>query len=391
MTKRPLILDLTRLVRRAHHPTPTGIDRIEHIWAKHLCGLDDKRVIFQAWVPGLGRRELPKHGVESYLSHLSHCWGGQALGPDWRAVLRLMGKSHICNSPEDSICLSLSHQMLHEAVKLRQSRPKNGKLVIFLHDLIPSEFPEYARPGGAAKHDLRIKNSLSLADGIIVNSQTTAESVSRFASGKFTIPPLHVAPFGVESVLPPTEAKGAGGKPYFLCVGTIEPRKNHLLLLQAWRRMAETLPHAEIPKLILVGRRGWENENIVDLLDRCAALRDLVEERGRASDQEMRTLLLGARAVLLPSFAEGFGLPVIEALSVSVPVIASDLPVFREFAGDVPDYADPLDGPAWIRHILDYAHPHSSMRARQVERIRDWIAPCWSDHFGGIFEFLDRL
>ena len=72
-------------------------------------------------------------------------------------------------------------------------------------------------------------------------------------------------------------------------------------------------------------------------------------------------------------------MPIAEALALGTPVLASDLAAHREAGGNAPDYLDPLDGPAWRAAILDYAK-EGDMRSAQVERIRDWHAPDWSDH-----------
>jgi glycosyltransferase involved in cell wall biosynthesis len=92
----------------------------------------------------------------------------------------------------------------------------------------------------------------------------------------------------------------------------------------------------------------------------------------------------------MPSFAEGFGLPVVEALDLGTPVIASDLAVFREIAGDVPDYLDPRDSEAWFRLIAEYG-ANGPARRRQVERAAGFRAPGWSEHFERVDRFLDAL
>ncbi|RYY45200.1 MAG: glycosyltransferase family 1 protein, partial [Sphingomonadales bacterium] len=250
--------------------------------------------------------------------------------------------------------------------------------------------PEYARPGGAERHRRRLRNAARFADAILVNSQATARAVEPYLAAAGRRPALLVAPLGIEPRFAPAEAGVTAAPPYFLCLGTIEPRKNHLLLLQIWRAMAERSP-GTIPKLILAGRRGWENENVVDLLDRCPALQTCVVEAGRVGDHELAALIAGARAVLMPSFAEGFGLPVAEALTARVPVIASDIAVLRETGGAVPDYLDPLDGPGWIRAVQDYARPDSPMRAAQMQRMAGWSAPNWDAHFAQVLPFLDAL
>jgi len=140
------------------------------------------------------------------------------------------------------------------------------------------------------------------------------------------------------------------GHDYFVVCGTIEPRKNHLLLLNIWRELAHELG-AATPKLVLVGARGWDNENVVDMLERCDGVRRHVIESGRLSSPALRNLLMGARALLMPSFAEGYGLPVVEALAVGAPVIASDIESFRSVRRAGLTLVDATDGPAWAAQI----------------------------------------
>ena len=104
----------------------------------------------------------------------------------------------------------------------------------------------------------------------------------------------------------------------------------------------------------------------------------------------MSSLLAGARALVMPSFVEGFGLPVVEALKQGVPVIASDVPVFREIAGDVPTFLDPMDRQAWVNAILDYTNDGLERR-RQLAAASTFAAPSWRHQFNlveGLFEIL---
>ena len=142
---------------------------------------------------------------------------------------------------------------------------------------------------------------------------------------------------------------------------------------------------------MLVGRRGWENENVLDLLERCTLLKGLVTEAGSLPDPAVATLLAGSRALLFPSFAEGYGLPLAEALAAGAPAICSDLPALREVGGDVPEYLDPLDGAGWRRMVLDYAGPESRSRAAQLARLRSWVATRWDEHFDAVDGMLARV
>ena len=174
--------------------------------------------------------------------------------------------------------------------------------------------------------------------------------------------PIHVAHLPstlFEARKPTPQPSPIAQVPYFVCVGTIEPRKNHLLLLNIWRRLAEETPSP--PKLVLVGARGWENEQTFDVLDRGGFTRPHVYEVSGLSGDGLIQLLANARAVLMPSFAEGYGLPVVEALSLGTPVVASDIPVFAEVSQGCALLRHPLDGIAWRNTILALAE--SGLRA----------------------------
>jgi glycosyltransferase involved in cell wall biosynthesis len=177
--------------------------------------------------------------------------------------------------------------------------------------------------------------------------------------------------------------------PYFIVLGTIEPRKNHMLLLNLWGRLATTMP--EPPRLLVIGARGWENEQVVDILERSRRLHGLVEEHNRLDDSGVGALLTQARAVLVPSFVEGFGLPLAEALASGVPVICSDIPEFREIGRDTPDYLDPLDLMAWRDQVVDYSRADSRRRAAQLQRLAHWQPPSWPDHFEIVERALDQV
>jgi hypothetical protein len=108
------------------------------------------------------------------------------------------------------------------------------------------------------------------------------------------------------------------------------------------------------------------------------------------SDEELGRWIGAARALLMPSFAEGFGLPIIEALQIGTPVIASDLPCFREIGAGIPTLLDPLDAMAWEQTIMGFLD-NGPDRSRQNRLLRDYRAPTWSDHFARVEAWLETL
>ncbi|PTD16763.1 glycosyltransferase family 1 protein [Sphingomonas fennica] len=268
--------------------------------------------------------------------------------------------------------------------------------VFMVHDLIPITHPEYCRAGEKERHVRRMMNVLQAGTAILGNSDDTLVALARFAgSRQLSMPPALAVALGADD--PVTGALAAGGdcdpplaKPYFLMLGTIEGRKNHALMLALWRSMIADMGDSA-PALVIIGQRGWECEQAVDMLDRCEMLRGHVVELGGAGDDVVRHYMRHARALLFPSFVEGFGMPLVEALAAGLPVIASDIGVFRDVGLGIPHYADPLDGLAWRNIILDYALWDSSLRAAQLRRLLDYVPPSWGGHFVVVDRWLAEL
>jgi glycosyltransferase involved in cell wall biosynthesis len=235
--------------------------------------------------------------------------------------------------------------------------------------------------------------ALKHASGLIMNSQATLDSLAAEADrAGLNMPPTVIARLasGVTKTAQRASTLRPLQTPYFVMLGTIEPRKNHWFILHVWRRLVEQLG-AAAPKLVVIGRRGWECENVIDMLERCQSLKGVVIEEAHCSDEQLHGYLQHAQALLFPSFVEGYGMPLAEALALKVPVIASDLDVFHEIADDIPDYLDPLDGPGWIARIQAYAQPDSAERHAQLHRIERFREPTWAEHFEHVDAFLETL
>jgi glycosyltransferase involved in cell wall biosynthesis len=390
-----ILFDLSRLVSRAGRETPTGIDRVELAYAEHLIA-GNAPLWFTVMTP-FGRLALaPGVIAEDYVGEIAGVWReagapqrvrrAKRLARMLRAAAVSRGERglRLRRATDRPVYLLVSHHHLEKRRAIaRLKRQARAHFVCLIHDLIPIEFPEYALPGQDDKHRRRIETAAALADAVIVNSTVTRDGFAPYLARAGRAPPVAVAPFGVDlpseapSVTPPVQP------PYFVCVGTIEARKNHLLLLNLWRQLGAELGVAA-PRLVLIGQRGWETENAIDMLERCPALRGLVLERSNVPDDEAARLVGGAQALLLPSFAEGFGFPLIEALALGVPVLCSNLVALRENGGVVPEYLDPLDGAGWRDAVVDYAQPGSARRAAQLRRLSNWVPPSWRDHFATV-------
>jgi len=398
-----LTLDISRLLSRAGAAVPTGIDRVELAYAEYLLAHAADRTEFVALHP-LGRfGTLPAAGAARFICALAARWdAGQAddglaatLGRRLLHGLMLPRAERATFDKADPdrrrIYLLLSHHHLNKpAVVARAVAKRRAMFVPMVHDLIPLEYPEYARPGEPAKHAARIRTVVEQADAVLVPSHAVKRSLQPYLDAALRPHvPIWVVPHGVhlraipgaEAVIAEAEtAVQAQKRPYFVCLGTIEPRKNHLLLLNIWRRMVEERGRHATPGLILIGKRGWENEQVIDMLERCPALQGVVEEHNALPDIEVVRLMKGARALLFPSFAEGYGLPLAEALSLGVPAVCADIPVFREVGSNVVRFLNPIDGEGWRSEIILRTEPVAEeARRRSGELTAEVGRPDWKE------------
>lgn len=371
---------------------------MEFAYARHWRQAGDDGCTFAAGTPFGGIAMVPPHIALPLLDALAGSLAeGQAHGPAHaharRLALSLYARlatgvgcaaliERIRQRP-GSIFLLVSHKSLDQPAPIQALRDAGARFVPLIHDLIPITHPEYSKPRQIRAHRRRMQVTAAMADAVLVNSAATGAALTSYLLAQNLKPPrIMAAPLGFD--LPPAEMAQpppSSETPYFVALGTVEPRKNHHMLLALWRDLAETIgPGA--PRLVILGRRGWDNEIVFRMLDRCGGYGGLVEERGGVDDGTIAIMLRGARALLFPSFAEGYGLPLVEALALGVPAICSDIPALVEVGGGVPEHLHPLDGAAWRRAILDYASDHSATRAAQLGRLTNWVRPDWSSHFG---------
>jgi glycosyltransferase involved in cell wall biosynthesis len=186
-----------------------------------------------------------------------------------------------------------------------------------------------------------------------------------------------------ESAIQAVRAKHGLTRPYVLTVGTIEPRKNLLTLLAAYdeigKRAKPRLPGSgdgdgggvvEEIDLVVVGGRGWRDRRLLDELEARTPL-GRVHWLGYVPEDELIALYGGTRLFVYPSRLEGFGLPVLEAMSCGAPVVASDVAALREVAGDAALLVPPGDVPALVEAMESVlAQPERAERMRALGRLR---------------------
>jgi glycosyltransferase involved in cell wall biosynthesis len=266
------------------------------------------------------------------------------------------------------------------------------KAVFFVHDLLPLDHPELFPKAWRPFHSRMISAILKRANGIIVASDVIRERVEReLSQHRRSGVKIHVAHLPPSPIFraPLTNAL-LQAHPYFVMCGTIEPRKNHPLILELWRRLRRQ-QNGKTPRLILIGKRGWGSEQTFAMLDRDRSLRSIVLEANALPDSIQHWLLSNACGALFPSLAEGYGLPLVEALSLGIPAVASAIPVLREVSQGHATFCSPHDVEAWQRTILSLSDRSTSSWTTAASRARQFRPPTIDAYFTSVLHFLQTV
>jgi glycosyltransferase involved in cell wall biosynthesis len=240
-------------------------------------------------------------------------------------------------------------------------------LVSVVHDLTPWTNPEWHRARTLVGFVPLWERTVERAARLLCVSEATARDLLRLypeARERVRVVPNGVdaefAPATDEAALAETRRRHAGGRPYILYLGTLEPRKNVGVLVEACERLWSR--RADGPDLVLAGGAGWKTSDLLDSVER-SRFRERIHMPGYATRATARELYQAAEVFAYPSLAEGFGLPVLEAMACGVPVVASTAEALREVAGDAALFADP-DDPAAFARVLERIFVDPAARAR---------------------------
>lgn len=411
--------DLTRLFVGPAHATPRGIDRVELGYARHFLRDWPGEAIATLPTP-LGTVTVERAEACRLLNVAERQWGefddpdadpllervqwrlraGQKqlepLSRRSRLLQRLVLIPHILRHanvvtgpmaadavPAEALFLSMGQLGLAAPSFLRwlKKRP-DVRSVFMLHDVIPLEHGDLVPEISRYFHSRMVDAAATHAAGIITSAASTAEAIAAAlaARGRSDIPVLaELLPVAPAFARGPCLDRRFHATPYFIVVGSIEPRKNHALLFEVWQKLAE---EGSPPKLVIAGTR-WRNcRDILKPLN--GAVGQHVIEVGGLNTASLRRLMANARGLLMPSFAEGFGLPIIEAQALGVPVVASDIPAHREAGGSQALYLSTSDGSGWLDAIRKLSK--EAPGSRPLPAIRTW-----PEYLGKIEAFLERV
>ena len=379
--ERYVLLDVTRaFARRWSGANPTGIDRVCDAYVQRYRG--DALAVLQhrGIIRVLGKRQSDQlFDLLHPDRHYSRC-----------SMLRVLAlalfKPAATAEYAGKIYVNPGHTDFDLGRHWAWVQSRGLRTLYLIHDLIPINRPDLTRPHATRRHRNRIINALTNAHGLIANSASTASDLRHFASAHgLRRPPVLACHLGVDHVAMPEQAlRHSCG--HFVCVSTLEPRKNHRLLLNVWKTLIQNNA-ATTPKLVLIGQWGKQSSELHKMLRDDSALAQRVTVLERCADPEMAYWVRTARAVLLPSAAEGYGFPLAEAMALGTPVIASDLPCFREIGAKVPLFIPPTDAAAWLSAITQLLNDGREAK-RQIGLLAQHRSQTWANHFRVVDEWI---
>jgi glycosyltransferase involved in cell wall biosynthesis len=267
---------------------------------------------------------------------------------------------------------------------LRRVRGEGVKVSVLFYDTIPDILPYTYGPGFADIYRSWLRDTLSIVDASFAISENTKRDVVEFAAKNgIAAPSISVIRLGDEihrespgSVIPRPEIAGLGK--FVLAVGTVECRKNHIALVNAYRLMASE-GKEDIPKLVIVGRPGWLDYSIKFQIENDPLIADQIVVMSDISDGELDYLYSNAMFTLYPALYEGWGLPVAESLRYGKQCITSATSSMVEIAPDLTRFAHPLKVDEWAQQIVMLSHDPELLATETARIVDSYRGTSWKE------------
>jgi glycosyltransferase involved in cell wall biosynthesis len=264
----------------------------------------------------------------------------------------------------------------------REARANGAKVGVLVHDIFAITKPELCEEGAAERFEPAFRDGLKSWDFVATNSRFTARDVDHYMRRHGPALPIATAPLahGASTHGPgrwPAALDDLKGQLFVLCVGTIEPRKNHVALIDAWADLCRA--HPDMPTLVLAGRPGWRAGPILERLTASGLLGSRIRWIEEVSDAELDALYHACRFTIFPSLAEGWGFPVGESLARGKACITSNASALPEAGGEFASYFDPAE-PDGLRAAIEALAFQPGELERCEAAIRKSFKPrTWSD------------
>ena len=383
-----IYMDISHFLRAQ---TITGIQRVVWEYIHHLMGMPQYDVVFLSWDFRRNRYlivtpQIVRDKMENFhdIKDANPLSGEQWMMQDIDETGVFLEVDALWNGK------CLRRGFLYSELK------KHGmKIVVFLQDVVPVMYPQYVHPSTVYRFYDYLAACLKYADVILTSTEHTKKDIETIAMRCSLEKKVRVAGLGadVTAMLPTlkedlredvTTAVASGR--YMLIVATIEPRKNHGVLLDCMEKELE----GKNINLVIAGRQGWKCDELMERIRTHELLGKRIFLIEAADDKNITYLYDHAFLFVFPSFYEGYGLPIVEALHHGIPVLASDIEVFREIGADYCEYFPQNDPVALANLVCRYLEDETWYQKRK-EYVGNYNPQSWRTSVENAIAAIDSL
>lgn len=272
-----------------------------------------------------------------------------------------------------------------------QKRDVGFKVLLFCYDIIPVKFPHLCVGDVAAKFAKYFANLAWCADKVLCISECTRSDLIQLLTDLGTpIPPMDVIKLGCDIQSQTADDATQDivdliGCRYILFVSTIERRKNHETLYRAYTRLVDR-GMSNLPLMVFVGMPGWGVNDLMADLRLDPRIQPYIRILNHVTDSDLACLYKNAYFTVYPSLYEGWGLPVAESLAYGKFCLASDVASIPEVGGELIEYLDPWDVPAWATRIQWYIEHPEDLSAKEQRIRNEFMTTTWISCAASIVE-----
>ncbi|MGE0503675.1 MAG: glycosyltransferase family 4 protein [Rhizobiaceae bacterium] len=297
--------------------------------------------------------------------------------------------------PEDTLLYAGSDWSARTCEAVAALKALSGLRVAFVsYDVIPLKSPHFFVADRAAAFKAMFDAVIAMTDVVMVTARSVAADIAGYCEAHGMVAPQ------ARLFLPGSDLVDAGVAPtvlpfglqagrYALFVSTIEPRKGHRLLFDAWKRLeTEGVPRRSDFRLVFVGRRGWMVDALMADIEAHPSFGSSLLVLSSVDDHELHALYQGAAFTLFPSRDEGYGLPVVESFRHGKAVLASSAGALPEVIGDFSPQLDPRDEDAWLAALRRWIEDPAARAPYEAALARHYRHPGWAEAAATFFAVL---
>lgn len=310
--------------------------------------------------------------MESMSGNADKCYTGEFLLPEQFEEGSVFFEANSC-----------WHTLPNRSWLLPELKKRNIRIMVLIHDIIPVRSPQYMKDITLLRFMEFLTAHMTWADDIMVTTHAVEKDIlDLFHELEMRPKPVHVIGLGADFTAQGKKSdeavdmsiiKKLNGRRFLLTVGTVEPRKNHKVLVDAYEKKISSLD----TDVVIVGRTGWGMEELMARIEGNKKYNRGIYVFSGVNDATLAKLYSMAYMVVFPSYTEGYGLPTIEALISGIPAVCSDIPVMREVGGDFCEYFPAGDSTVLSDIVESYITSEEKYKKLKTRISEEYTPPCW--------------